>query len=169
MRSSAVQWIEPVAVHHARYLLHGNQHATAIQADIRDPDTVLNAAASVLDFNRPVAVLAVAILDLLELDDPVGLMASYRTACAPGSPLVLSHTVPMDMTETEIAGVADVMQRTTTPDLQYRTYDDIAALFHGYHLVAPGLVPSAQWRPEQPISEHQATRSNGYAGVGLLP
>lgn len=130
---------------------------------------MLNAAARVLDFDRPVAVLAVAILDLLELDDPVGLMATYREACVPGSALLLSHTVPMDMTETEIAGVAEVMQRTTTPDLQYRTHDDIATLFHGYRLVAPGLVPSAQWRPEQPISEHEAARSNGCAGVALLP
>lgn len=160
--------IEPVAVHHARHLLEGNERATAIEADIRDPQAVLKAAGGWLDFGRPVAVLAVAIFDLLELADPAGLVATYRDACVPGSALVLSHTVPMDMSESEITGVAEVMQQTTTPDLQYRTYDDIAALFPGYQLVAPGLVPSAQWQPEQPVSEHDAARSNGYAGLGLL-
>lgn len=77
--------------------------------------TVLNTVASVLDFNRPVAVLAVVILDLLDLDDPAGHMASYRKAYVPGSALVLSHTVPTDMSDTETAGVAEMMQRTTTP------------------------------------------------------
>ncbi|WP_192827088.1 SAM-dependent methyltransferase, partial [Actinopolyspora erythraea] len=41
-------------------------------------------------------------------------------------------------------------------------------MFAGYDLLDPGVVPSAQWRPDEPISEEYAARSNAYAGVGML-
>src|SRR5262245_18583728 len=56
--------IDPVAVEHSRHILADNDRATAIHADLRQPERVLAAAETreVLDFGQPIAVLAVAVL-----------------------------------------------------------------------------------------------------------
>src|SRR5699024_5512546 len=162
--------IEPVAVHHGRQMLRDDSLVTVTQADIREPNTVLQApgVAGLLDFTRPVGVLMVAILDIIDTADPSELLAAYRDACVPGSALVLSHGAPLRVTEQEWSGARDVFARTTTPHTHTRTRDEIAALLNGYTMLEPGLVPSAQWRPEQPVQDDEAAASNGYAAVGVL-
>ena len=51
--------IEPVAVAHSELLLAGDPNAVVQLADVRDPDSVLNAELTrkFLDFDQPVAVL----------------------------------------------------------------------------------------------------------------
>ncbi len=162
--------IEPVAVSHASHLLRENSHVTVTQADIREPEAVLSApgVAGLLDFTRPVAVLAVAVLDIIAVDDPAELVAAYQRACTPGSAFVLSHGAQLQASDVEWAGAKEVFRETTTPHPQVRTCGEIAELCAGYTLIEPGLVPSAQWRPERPVSEEEAARSNGYAAVGVL-
>lgn len=162
--------IEPVAVHHARHLLRSSGSTSVTQADLRDPESVLSApdVAGLLDFSRPVAVLAVAVLDLIAVDEPTELVAAYRDATARGSAFVFSHGAALSASLQERAGVEEVMRRTSTPDVQFqRSYDDLGRLLSGYTLVEPGLVPSAQWRPDRPITDEAAKSSNAYAAVGL--
>ncbi|PRW63070.1 SAM-dependent methyltransferase [Actinopolyspora mortivallis] len=163
--------IEPIAVRHAHQLLADHRLVTATRADVRDPAAVLAApgVSELLDFRRPVAVLAVAILDILDTPDPVGLVAAYRDACSPGSALVLSHSAVLDITTEEVEGAQEVFETTTTPTLTTRSHAEILEMFDGYELLEPGLVPSAAWRPEEPVSEDYAARSNAYAAVGMLP
>ncbi|WP_017972374.1 SAM-dependent methyltransferase [Actinopolyspora halophila] len=162
--------IEPVAVSHANQLLQDSTQTTITQADIRQPEAVLTApgVARLLDFTRPVAVLAVAILDIIDAD-PAALVASYRRACVPGSYLVLSHSAPLQASAEEWTGAQKAFETTSTPSLHLRTRDEIAALLQGYTLLDPGLVPSAQWRPDEEVTDAEAARSNGYAAVGVLP
>ena len=64
---------DPVVLSHAKALLaSGPEGATAyVDADLRDPEAILAAAAEVLDFSRPVAVMLVAILQhIRDQDDP---------------------------------------------------------------------------------------------------
>lgn len=161
--------IEPIAVHHARHMLADNPTATATQADMREPETVLTApgVAGLLDFTRPVAVLAVAILDIIEVADPPAVLAAYRDACTPGSALVISHSAQLAVSDEVRDGVAEVLAQTTTPQLNIRTAEEIAALLPGYSLLEPGVVPSAAWRPDTPLSDTDAQHSNGYAAVGI--
>ncbi len=74
------------SVHHTGRRLPDSSQITATQADVREPEAVLNSpgVAQLLDFTRPVAVLAVGILDLLaEEDEPDTVVQDYRTALAP--------------------------------------------------------------------------------------
>ncbi|WP_370591469.1 SAM-dependent methyltransferase [Saccharopolyspora montiporae] len=162
--------VEPVAAHHARQLLRGDSASTVTQADVRDPQQVLAApgVGELLDFDRPVAVLAVAILDIIEVADPAALVASYRDACAPGSAFVLSHSAQLQASDTEWSGAREVFAATTTPHVQTRSRVEIAGLLAGYEVLEPGVVPSALWRPDREVSEQEAARSNGYAAVGVL-
>ncbi len=162
--------IEPIAVHHARQLLCENPRATVVQADMREPDMLLASPeiAELLDFTRPVAVLAVAILDIIHVEDPAGLIAAYRDACCPGSAVVLTNGAQMAMTDDERAGVAAILAHTTTPAANFRTADEVAALLPGYTMLEPGVVPSAAWRPDKFVSDSDAQKSNGYGAVGIL-
>ncbi|GAA4855555.1 SAM-dependent methyltransferase [Saccharopolyspora cebuensis] len=159
--------VEPVAVSHARSLLDGQPHVTITQADIRSPEAVLSApgVAGLMDFTRPVAVLAVAILHFVpDDDDPASLVASYHRACAPGSYLGMSHASPVTMTAEQVAGGREVYRSTTTP-ITPRSREAIMAMLTGWQLLDPGLVPLDQWRPDttgEPVA-------NGYGALAYLP
>ncbi|MCX2732117.1 SAM-dependent methyltransferase [Saccharopolyspora sp. NFXS83] len=161
---------EPVAVAHAQRMLAGQSNVTITQADVRDPDSVLTApgVAGMLDFSRPVAVLAIAILPFVPDDaEAHALVARYRAVSAPGSWLAISHISQVSATDEQVRVAHEVMGRTPTPVL-WRNRDDIASLFTGYRLADPGLVLSPLWRPDTQISFGEAAQANAYGGVGLL-
>lgn len=114
--------IEPVVVSHAENMLRGTALATTTRADMRLPEQVLNApgVAGLLDFTRPVAVLAVAILDIISVRDPRGMPATYRDACAPGSALAVTNGAQLAVSDAERAGIDQVMSGTTTPHVTFR-------------------------------------------------
>ncbi|MFC7343837.1 SAM-dependent methyltransferase [Saccharopolyspora griseoalba] len=157
---------ESVAVSHARAMLVHESRVSVTRADIRDPQEVLTApgVADLLDFTRPVAVLAVAILHFVpDSDDPAGILAAYRGTCAPGSYAALSHAATTTMTEDEVRRGRQIYSTTPTP-LNIRDHAQIAALLDGYDLVEPGLTPINHW--PTPNTEQPA---NGYGAVGRLP
>lgn len=163
---------EPVAVAHARRLLGDDEQWSAvIQADIRYPSEVLSApgVAGLLDFSRPVAVLAVSVLSFLrDEENPADVVAAYRDACVPGSALALSHVSAVSLDDSERADTEHRYRRASTPG-RFRTREEIATLFSGYRLVEPGLVLLDEWHPEWPVDLASARRANSYGAVGLLP
>jgi hypothetical protein len=87
---------DPIVLTHARALLTSTgEGATAyVHADIRDTGEVLARATETLDFSRPVAVMALMILQYVpDEDDPWGIVARLVDALAPGSYLTISDTV----------------------------------------------------------------------------
>jgi len=156
--------IEHVAVAHSQLLLEGNDNAAMIHADITKPGLVLGdpATRAMLDFDRPVGILAIAIGHYV-LDDPAGVFDAYRDAVPPGSYLALSHLTDdfRDMAE-----VTNGMRRTQNA-IKARTRDEIARLFGDWDLVDPGLVMTSQWRPDRAVDTKEvAERRDGlYAGV----
>lgn len=152
--------IEPVAVAHTRHLLHGLATATVTQADMTDPATVLSAPGVVglLDFTRPVAVLAVAVLHFVPDDsDPRGVLAAYRDAVPPGSLLVLSHGGDDYDRPDRMDALHKVYQRTSTPG-QRRSRADIVALLGDWELIEPGLVDVTAWHPDEPTPVPERAR-----------
>ena len=170
-RIAYVDW-ETIAVHHARRMLGPTEHrVTMTQADIRDPDAVLSApgVGGLLDFTRPIAVLALGVLEILPDNDGAALVAHYRDACVAGSTLAVSNETQLDATDAEIDGLRATFALTTTPDVHLRDRGEVAELLPGYELLEPGVVPAPWWRPEHDIPTAQARRANVYAAAGLLP
>lgn len=162
--------IEPVAVAHARQLLGDDPRVSVTEADIRRPEQVLTASgvADLLDFTRPVAVLAVAVLPFVpDQEEAVALVAAYRRACVPGSFLALSHISPLSASRAQVATAEEVMARTPTP-VRWRRPDEIAALLADCELARPGLVPTPQWRPTEIPTEDEIGRANAYAAIAVL-
>jgi SAM-dependent methyltransferase len=162
---------DPVAVAHSRAVLAGNEQATIAAADLRDPRSVLEHAETrrLLDFDRPLALMLVAVLHFLpDEDDPAGVIATLRDALAPGSVVVITHaTMEHGPTPSGQRGVQQVYQRTTTP-LLMRTAAELEPFFDGFEIVEPGIVPLPFWRPDTPPSdEDDPSVLHGLAGVGL--
>lgn len=162
---------EPVVVAHARRLLDGDPRITITQADIRKPGEVLVApeVAGLLDFGRPIAVLAVAILHFVpDSYGPQDILATYRNASAPGSYLALSHISQVTLTDAQVAAFTAIYQ--PTPGV-FRTQEEIRKLFAGYEMIDPGLLLVPKWRSEQqqPLSQQDSEQCNLYGAVGYLP
>jgi SAM-dependent methyltransferase len=164
---------DPVAVAHTQAVLRDDPHAGVLAADLRKPGEILAApeVRAVIDLNRPVALLLVAILHFVEdEDDPYGAVAALRDALAPGSLLVLTHTSHerMPLPPERVAGAVDVYKDIRNP-LILRSREQIARFFEGYDMVEPGLVPMPLWRPQtttEDADEEDPWAYAGYAGVG---
>ncbi|WP_330461120.1 SAM-dependent methyltransferase [Streptomyces sp. NBC_00820] len=161
---------DPVAVAHSQAVLTDNPHADVIAADLRKPHEILAdpRLEALIDLNRPVALLLVAILHFVEdADDPRSAVAELSAALAPGSLLILTHAsyegIPLPAERA--GGAVDVYKDIRNP-LIMRSREEIARFFEGYDMVEPGLVPMPRWRPETAPEDEDPYAFSGFAGVG---
>jgi S-adenosyl methyltransferase len=142
---------DPVVVAHANALLATPDQSVVVAEDIRRPRELLAnpVIRGHLDFDRPVAVLVLAIFHFVaDEDDPAAIAACLREALAPGSYLVLTHVCQELLPDAAAAARArDVYQKAGQP-IKARTTEEIRGLFGDFELVEPGLVPKHAWRPD---------------------
>ncbi|GIJ30779.1 hypothetical protein Vqi01_59410 [Micromonospora qiuiae] len=169
--------IDPVAVAESLELLEGNPLATAVNGDLRDPQSILShpQVTAMLDFERPIGLLLGAVLHFVS-DDEVAYDAveQLRAALVPGSCLLVSHAtadeVPHDQDEIDVAH--DIYRRKTATPLGLRTRSQIERFFAGLDLVEPGVVWLPLWRPAPDDPQYFADDpklSAGLGGVGRVP
>ncbi|MFD4759561.1 SAM-dependent methyltransferase [Streptomyces sp. NPDC058439] len=163
---------DPVAVAHSRVVLEGNERAVIAAADLRNPQGIVKSPeiTGLLDLDRPVALLLVAVLHFIEdSDDPQTAVAELREALAPGSLIVITHASyeGIPLAPEEAGGTVDVYRNIRSP-LVMRTRDEVTRFFEGYAMVEPGLVSMPNWRPDTPLApEHEDPFAfSGFAGVG---
>ena len=156
---------------HARALLTSDpQGATGyLDADARDTGKILTAAAELLDFSEPVAVMLIAILQLVtDEDDPYELVARLMAAVPSGSFLVITH-VAGDMGR-QTPGAVEAARRLSEllpQRVNPRDHAQVTKFFDGLELVEPGVVPVQQWRPAS--DEEAAARASLWGGVARKP
>jgi SAM-dependent methyltransferase len=148
---------DPVVLAHARALLTSGPEGRTdyIDADLRDPAAILEQAAKVLDFDRPIALCLVAVLHFVEDGEAYPIVRELMEALPSGSRLVLSHLTE-DLNPENIRAV----QRTYTErgfTFVLRTRAEVARFFteNGLELAEPGVVPVHHWRPDHaaPVPE----------------
>lgn len=140
---------DPLVLAHARALLTSLPQGVCdhVDADLRDPQKILREAARTLDFTRPTAVILVAVLHFLtDADDPRGVVAALADALAPGSFVAISHLTGDFAPEAVTSGVA-AYNALVPAGITPRSHAQVTALLDGLALVAPGVVPIAEWRP----------------------
>ncbi len=143
---------------HSRALLAGD-NTVAIQADLREPETILDhpEVRELIDFGQPVALLLMAILHFVPDDqDPFGIVARFRDALPAGSHLAISHgtrDIPRrpDLSPeamAEMGAKVEQLYQLTTASLVTRTWAEVERFFDGLELLEPGVVEIQRWRPD---------------------
>jgi hypothetical protein len=142
--------MDPEVVTENHKLLAGNHDVDIALADLREPEQVFDAArrCGLLDFDAPVAVLAIDVLHHIpDIDKPVEFIAAYMDAVCSGSYLSVAHTGDDEALVTSLATFHD-LYRIPVPPLIFRSPHQIAGFFGNLDLVEPGVVSVPLWRPE---------------------
>jgi len=146
---------DPLVLMHARALLTSTpEGATAyVDADVRDPETILTAAARTLDFTRPVALMMLGVLgNVADTDEASSIVKRLAGAVPTGSYLVVNDGT--SRTDEGAPAAAEAARRRQEAGDPYypRTPEQITRFFDGLELVRPGVVSTPLWRPEPGIS-----------------
>jgi O-methyltransferase involved in polyketide biosynthesis len=141
---------DPLVLAHARALLTSTPQGVTdyVDADVRDPDRILQAAARTLDFTRPVALMLLGILGhITDYDEARSIVRRLLDALPSGSYLALN-----DGTNVVNKAVVEEAQRAYNQSgaVPYhpRSPEQIAGFFEGLELVEPGVVSCSRWRPD---------------------
>ena len=159
---------DPIVLAHARALLTSSpQGATSyIDADLRDPDKILQDAARTLDFSQPIAIMLMGILGHIADDDEAQSIVKRLLDGVPsGSYLTMNDGSD---TSEEVVEAARIWNQSANPTYHLRSPDRIARFFEGLELVEPGVVSPPQWRPE-PSPSGPPAAIDSYCGVGRKP
>jgi hypothetical protein len=139
---------DPIVLTHARALLTStSEGATAyLDADLRDPDTILQQAARTLDFTQPIAIMLMGILGHIADDDQARSIVKRLVGGVPAG----SYLTMNDGTDTsqEVVEAARIWNQSANPTYHLRSPDRIARFFDGLELVEPGVVSPPRWYPE---------------------
>jgi len=143
---------DPIVLAHARALLTSAPEGVTdyLDADLRDPETILARAAGALDLDRPVAVMLVAVLHHIpDSDDPYGVVARLRDAVPSGSHLVISHPASDVQTE-KVTEVARRYNASVVTGQTRRSRTEVTAFFGDWEILEPGVTQTPAWRPDPP-------------------
>ena len=160
---------DPIVLSHAKALLKSApQGACAyINADLRDPDTILAGAADTLDFSKPVAVMLIAVLHMVGDDaEASGIINKLMDACVPGSFMAMSHPAS-DIDAEQMAEMLRRFNESSPAKMTMRDRAGVGRLFDGLELVEPGLIRAAEWRPATELQA--ASPAALWGGVARRP
>ena len=153
---------DPLVLVHARALLTSSPEGATdyIAADIRDPEKILAAARDTLDFDQPIAIMLLGILNFVVDDDEAYQIARrLGAAVPPGSHLVLSHPT-REVNAEAVDRAVNMWNEGGSAPMAVRTPAEIARYLEGFTLLELGLVTCSRWRPDgndtTPCSEYAA-------------
>ena len=155
---------DPLVLAHARALLTSSAEGVCdyIDADMRDPEAILTAAARTLDLTRPVALLLMGVMGHISDHDEAHRIVSGLLGGLPaGSYLALADSISSGPGHQE---AGEEYAQTGAVAYQLRSPEQIKGFFAGPHAVEPGVVPLPEWRPDP--SPFAPTRIETLGGVG---
>ena len=156
---------DPMVLVHARALLTSSPEGATdyIDADLRDPERILGDAAQTLDFDQPVAVMLLGIVNFVVDDDEAHAIVRRLLSAVPaGSYLVISHPTT-EVNPEAVQRAMDMWNSSGAAPICARSPQGIAAFFDGLELLEPGVVTVSQWRPDG----NDTTKVSEFGGVGF--
>jgi hypothetical protein len=162
---------DPLVLAHARVLLTSSPQGVTdyIDADLREPDRILQNAARTLDFTEPIAIVLVAILHhITDFDQARSIVNRLVEAVPSGSYLMLSHS-----TNVIHGAVSDEAvgrwNKFGKPPVTLRSPEQIARFFDGLELLEPGVVSTPRWRPDLADVGDAPPEVDQFCAVGRKP
>ncbi|WP_338900059.1 SAM-dependent methyltransferase [Streptomyces sp. TG1A-60] len=157
---------DPLVLRHAQALLTSTPEGVTdyVDADLRDPDGILEAAGKVLDFSEPVALMLMGILGhIQDYQEAQDIVRRLQAALPSGS-----YFVHYDSTDTdaELKRAQEGYDDTGAVPYVLRSPRQLNAYYEGLELLEPGIVSCPLWRPE-PGTNPEPT--DVYGGVAHKP
>jgi len=160
---------DPVVLTHARALLTSSPEGSTsyIDADARDPKTILAQAAKTLDLAAPVAVMMIDLLNFIEdTATAAASVAVVMDAVPAGSYLAIMH--PASDLDPALLEAERRWNQLAAQRVKLRSREQVTGFLAGLNLVEPGLVTIPQWRPA-PGEQVPAELIPLYAAVARKP
>ncbi|MCA2216062.1 SAM-dependent methyltransferase [Jidongwangia harbinensis] len=166
--SSRVVYVDndPLVLVHARALLssHPEGRTDYLDADLREPAAVIEGARRTLNFDQPVALTLLGVLNFVpDDDDAADLVVQLVGSLPPGSYLAISHPTTEINGETMVEALR-LWNEGPAARMVLRSAEQVKSLFGALEMVEPGVVSCSQWRPEEG-AEH-AEPVPHFGGVG---
>jgi DNA-binding HxlR family transcriptional regulator len=164
---------DPLVLAHARALLNSRPEGDTayLEADLRRPAEILGdpLLARTLDLNRPVALVLVAVLHFIHGHAAAQpLVDQLMNGLPSGSYLVATHATS-DFAPPEQRASYQALLDSGRSDVWPRERAEFTALFSTLELVAPGVVPVSEWRPELGVPMPDPADIGLWAAVGRKP
>ncbi len=159
---------DPLVLAHARALLTSTAEGKTayVDADLRDPDTIVRAAATTLDLAQPVALMLMGILGHISDDEEArSIVKRLLDALPSGSYLALCDGT--SVISKEGAEAQEDYNESGAIPYALRTPEQIAGFFEGLELVEPGVVSCPRWRPDH-VGD-LPPEVDAFGGVGRKP
>jgi hypothetical protein len=140
---------DPVVLAHARALLTSVPEGLTsyVDADARDPGTIIAQAGALLNLGQPVAVMMVDLLNFIEDDQAAAAaVAALVGAVPPGSFLAIMH--PASDLDPALLEAGRHWNQLAAQRVRLRSREQVAGFLAGLELVDPGLVTVPEWRPD---------------------
>jgi hypothetical protein len=144
---------DPLVLVHARALLTSTREGATdyVEADVRDPDTIIREAARTVDFGKPVALMLLGILgNVMDTAEAASIVKRLVDVLPSGSYVAIN-----DGTRSTEAAVAAAEARGEAGDpYKLRSREELEEFFDGLDLLPPGVVATPLWRPdpgEEPV------------------
>jgi O-methyltransferase involved in polyketide biosynthesis len=162
---------DPLVLTHARALLTSTPEGATdyVDADLREPDKILEAAAKTLDFSKPVALMLMGILGHVgDYDEARSIVRRLLDALPSGSYLALNDGT--NVISTAIAQAQEGYDESGAIPYSLRSPEQIAGFFDGLELVEPGIVSVPRWRPDPAdLGGGLPAELDAFGGVGRKP
>ncbi|HEV2255495.1 MAG TPA: SAM-dependent methyltransferase [Streptosporangiaceae bacterium] len=165
---------DPVVCSHGQALLGLGGTVGVVLGDLRRPAEILRhpEVLARLDFSQPVGVLCVCALHFVpDEEKPHQIIAEYRDYLAPGSYLAITHGITAPTPEDDPDGVVQSVTnvyRNASAQIHVRSTKEIERFFDGFEIIDPGVVWTADWRPD-PGTRAAGRRDSLHGGVGRKP
>jgi O-methyltransferase involved in polyketide biosynthesis len=161
---------DPIVLVHARALLTSGPAGVTdyVEADVRDTDKLLQAAARTLDFSQPVALMLLGVLNFVVDDDEAhAIVNRLLDAVSSGSYLAVVHPTQEVHGEAMAETLRRWNERGGAPIVD-RSRQELARFFDRLELLEPGVVSCSRWRPDpgDPSSQVQVAH---FCAVGRKP
>ena len=161
---------DPIVYTHSKALLSDKFTTDIVIGDVREPAKILADpdVLRLIDFDRPVGLLLLAVLHHVEdADDPGRIAAQLRDAMPPGSYLALSsfHMPGPELPQLRALTIeSEKLLLGTLGSGRWREGEEIESWFGDWELLEPGVVPLPDWRPEPGVEVLRDEFYHGFVG-----
>jgi hypothetical protein len=140
---------DPMVLAHARAMMTSAPGGAIgfVDADVRDPATIVAGARATLDFSLPVAVLLLFTLSYVEDAAEAAAVVPALMATVPSGSYAAGYHLASDLDPSLEEAARQWNKMMPAQPITLRSRAEVAGLVAGLELVPPGLVPITEWRP----------------------